>query len=110
MIENITLAKVNQKLKELNDSIIIGDIDNFIIIPSKTHFKGSNLTFNDTRLLLDIYKDKYRKTALKSLKIKDLNDATTIASELQGLCNYEIEFPDINEILYITKNRKHNKL
>lgn len=105
----ITLSDINKYMKKTENVIINNDIDNFIILPSIIDFKGVNLTLNDIRLLIDIYKTKCKNTGLKSIKINDINDAITIAPELSSLLNYQIDITDFESILWISKNRKHNR-
>ena len=106
MIQDITLTRVLQKMSNLENEVIIGELDNFIIYTPKSHFKASNLTCKDTALLLDIYKQKMPKIQLK------IRNPLIIAQEITELFNYEIPCPDEWIIKYTIhrRNKKTNKI
>lgn len=106
MIEDITLSKVLQKMSEINSMTIIGEPDNFLVLPQISHSEGVNLTLKDVVILVDIYKQKHPKTDIKSM------NESILAVDIMEMLNYSIPAPENWEIKYAVnrRNKRINKL
>lgn len=105
---NITIEQIYQKMSELKDTVIFGELDNFYISEETIDTKKNLLDVKDVQLILDIFKDKHAAINLKSLT-KDDSLIASLSSDISNELNIDIAEPWMVKYAILRRNRKINK-